>query len=266
MASLLAGFNDRNVEGIREVFDQVKRDLVGQIEGTIDTLFGGSIAKHTYVDGVSDVDALVVLSDGSLADSSPADIKATLATLLRDRYGERSVKVGTLAVTVNLKGLEIQLLPAVRDGKGIKIASATGDDWSRVNPRRFADALTKANGRLNGKLVPCIKLIKAIVATLPEERRVTGYHTEAMALRVFGSYGGPRTTKAMLSYFFEHAGGRVKTAIRDRSGQSRYVDEYLGPDNSLKRRIVADALGRVGRRIRNADGARSRKLWEKLFE
>lgn len=266
LASLLSGFNERNVEGIQKVFNQIKTDLAGEIEGTIDTLFGGSVAKHTYVDGISDVDALVTLSGSSLADMSPEEIKATLATLLRDRYGNRAVKVGTLAVTVKLMGLEIQVLPALRDGKGLKIASAVGSDWSRVNPGRFADALTKANRRLGGKLVPCIKLIKAIVAALPEGRRVTGYHAEAMALQVFGSYRGARTTKAMLSYFFEHAGGRVKTAIRDRSGQSTHVDEYLGADGSLRRRVVADALGRVGRRIRNADGARSRELWEKLFE
>ena len=265
LASLLAGFNERDADGIQEVFDLIKADMGEEIDGTIDTLFGGSISKHTYVDGISDVDALVLLNQSELAAKSPKEVKLFLAELLRGRYGQDRVRVGALAVTVSLKDVEIQLLPALRHRTGLKIANASGSDWSKVDPGRFAEALTKANRRLGGKLIPCIKLIKAIIATLPEKRRVTGYHAEAMALSVFGSYTGTQSTKAMLSYFFQRAPDRVKKAIRDRSGQSAYVDEYLGSDNSLQRRIVADALGRVGRRIRNADGARSRELWERLF-
>lgn len=53
--------------------------------------------------------------------------------------------------------------------------------------------------------------------------------------------------------------------IRDASGQSVHVDEYLGAANSLPRRIVADTLARIGRRIRNADGAKSVERWRELF-
>ena len=135
-----------------------------------------------------------------------------------------------------------------------------------MNPQEFANALTKANQRLNGKLVPCIKLIKAIVATLPEKRRITGYHTESMAINLFKGYDDLKTTKAMLRHFFEHASNHVTRPIKDSSGQSIHVDEYLDGENSLKRRIVADALGRIGRKIRNADGARSLDRWKDLFE
>ena len=266
LASLLADFNNRDVEGTREVFDQIKSDLENEIDGTIDTLFGGSVSKNTYLDGISDVDALVLLNNSELAEKSPNEVKSFLADCLRDRYGRDAVREGVLAVTVNVQDKTIQLLPALRHGESVKIASSDGSGWSKVNPRGFAHALTKANQRLGGKLVPCIKLIKAIVATLPEKRQITGYHTEAMAINVFRGYDGSKTTKSMLRHFFEHAPEHVTKPIHDSSGQSVYVDEYLGTTNSLERRIVADALGRIGRKIRNADGARSLGRWKELFE
>ena len=266
LASLLADFNDRDIDGTREVFNQIKTDLENEIEGTTDTLFGGSIAKHTYVDGISDVDALVLLNNTELAHKSPNEVKSFLAELLCNRYGKDTVSEGVLAVTVSLQDKTIQLLPALRHGERVKIASSDGRNWSEVNPQGFADALTKANQSLNGKLVPSIKLIKAIVATLPEKRRITGYHTESMAINVFRGYDDPKTPKAMLRHFFEHASNHVTKPIKDSSGQSIHVDEYLGAENSLERRIVADALGRIGRKIRNADGARSLERWKELFE
>ena len=266
LASLLTDFNDRDVEGIREVFDRIKSDLENEIDGTVDTLFGGSVSKHTYLDGISDIDALVLLNNSELAEKSPNEVKSFLADCLRDRYGKDAVREGGLAVTVNVQDKTIQLLPALRQGESVKIASSDGSNWSKVNPQGFAHALTKANQRLDGKLVPCIKLIKAIVAMLPEKRQITGYHTESMAINVFRGYDGSKTTKSMLRHFFEHAPEHVIEPIKDSSGQSVYVDEYLGAANSLERRIVADTLGRIGRKIRNADGARSLDRWKELFE
>ena len=266
LASLLVDFNDRDVEGIREVFDQIKSDLENEIDGTVDTLFGGSVSKHTYLDGISDIDALVLLNNSELAEKSPNEVKSFLADCLRDRYGKDAVREGGLAVTVNVQDKTIQLLPALRQGESVKIASSDGSNWSKVNPQGFTHALTKANQRLDGKLVPCIKLIKAIVAMLPEKRQITGYHTESMAINVFRGYDGAKTTKSMLRHFFEHAPEHVIEPIKDSSGQSVYVDEYLGAASSLERRIVADTLGRIGRKIRNADGARSLDRWKELFE
>ena len=266
LALLLSDFNDRDVEGIQKVFNQIKSEIEQEIDGTIDTLFGGSISKHTYVDGISDVDSLVLLNKSELAGKSPNAVKLFLADCLRGRYGDNAIEVGALAVTVNLHDKTIQLLPALRHGESVKIASSDQSSWSKVNPYGFAKALTKANQRLGGKLVPCIKLAKAIVATLPEKRRITGYHTESMAIKVFKEYDGPKTTKSMLRHFFQHAPTQIMKPIRDSSGQSLHVDEYLGPENSLNRRIVADAFDRIGRKIRNADGSRSLKWWKELFD
>ena len=266
LASELAEFNDRDVERTQAVFRSVKQDLEDDIDGTVDLLFGGSIAKRTYVDGLSDVDALVLMDRSELKGRPPSELQRLLADRLRDRYGSAAVSVGWLAVTLTHQGQEIQLLPALRDGSKFKVASYSGDGWSRIDPGGFATALTKANKSMDGKLVPCIKLAKAVVATVPEQRRLSGYHTESLAIRTFKGYDGPKTPKAMLRHFFEKAPDHVKQPIRDSSGQSVHVDEYLGEANSVRRRIVADTLGRIARRIRNADGARSLEGWKELLE
>lgn len=266
LAGLLAEFNGRDVESTRRFFAQMERDLGHEIEGTIETLFGGSVSKRTYVDGLSDVDALVLLNDSSLAGKGPDAAKALLATVLASRYGQGAVREGELAVTVSVGGEEIQLLPALRDGEGFKISNSVGSGWSRIQPRRFASALTKANQDLSGKLVPCIKLAKAIVSTLPESHRISGYHLESLAVRVFKTYSGAMTPKAMLAHLFEQGSVGVARPIPDSSGQSVHVDDELGPEGSLKRRIVGDAFSRVARRMRNADGGRSLFRWKELFE
>ena len=266
LGSELGQFNDRDVEDTQAVFQSVQEDLEAEIEGTVDLLFGGSIAKHTYIDGLSDIDALVLMDRTELKDSPPSELLRVLADRLQERYGKDAVSIGQLAVTLKRQGIEIQLLPALRDGSRFKVASYSENDWSRIDPGAFATALTEANKSMDGKLVPCVKLAKAIIATVPEQRRLTGYHTESLAIEVFKGYGGPKTPKAMLRHFFEQAPDRVKQPIRDSSGQSVNVDDYLGVANSVQRRIIADALGRIARRIRNADGSRSVESWKDLFE
>lgn len=265
LAKELTEFNSRDVEGIREVLERIKTDLENDIEGTVDMLFGGSVAKHTYLEGISDVDTLVLLNNSSLAEASPEEVKTHLANCLKERYGVDNVWEGELAVTINIEEKSIQFLPALRHGEGIRIANSDGSNWSKVNPQRFAQALTNANQEMNGKLVPCIKLAKAIIAKLPEQRQISGYHTESMAINVFKGYDGPKSTKAMLRYFFGEASELVQKPIRDSSGQSVHVDGYLGEANSQMRQTVSHALDRIRRRIQNADGSRDLERWKELF-
>lgn len=265
LADELAQYNDRDVEATQEIFNSVMNDLKDDIAGAVDLLFGGSIAKHTYVDGLSDVDALVLFNRKEIAGKGPREVRKLLADCLRARYGKNAVRVGNLAVTLTHKGNEIQLLPGVRAGRGYRISGSDGKTWSDINPRNFGKALTKANKSMDGKLVPCVKLAKAIVSKLPEQRRLTGYHTESLAIKVFKDYSGPKTPRAMLHHFFEKAATHVRQPIVDSSGQSVHVDGHLGAANSLQRRIVADSLNRIARRMKNADGARSLARWQELF-
>jgi len=264
LGEFLKDFNARDAAGTREILDDVKKELGDDIGGTVDLVYGGSVSRHTYLEGLSDTDALVIINPDDVGRKSPERLKERFAQRLRELYGEQNVKVGDLAVTVTVRGKEVQLLPAMRDGEGYRIAAPDGRSWSKINPRAFAEKLTQANKAHDGKLIPTIKVTKAIIATLPKQQRLTGYHVESLAIEAFKNYEGPRTYKAMVAHLVERAAEVVKAPIADRSGQSVHVDEYLGTVNSQERRAVSQALQRVQRKLQNADASKSVDAWGDL--
>jgi len=185
---------------------------------------------------------------------------------LKERFPKTKIEEGTLAVTVKFKDIEIQLLPAIRYMKAYKIPDPEGKGWSVINPKSFSRRLTRINEAVASKVIPTIKLAKSIISGLPEKFRLSGYHTEALAIEIFKGYKGPITPKAMLTNFFRKAPHYVRNPIRDKTGQSLFVDEYLGSVRNIRRKSIADTLDRIGRRMQNADGARSVIQWRDILE
>ena len=71
LGELLGAYNARDTEAVSERLEALKAALEKSIDGTLDYLFGGSVAKRTYVDGLSDVDSLLLIDDTSLERKSP---------------------------------------------------------------------------------------------------------------------------------------------------------------------------------------------------
>ena len=143
----LRDYNDRDTEainrhirGLRDALEQTGNDV-------LPTRFGGSVSRHTYVDGLSDIDGLVRINDSSLAGQSPKAAIQKMAELIQRRMPNTKVETGSLAVTVKYTdGHEIQLLPAIRTRNGYRIANPTRNEWSGViHPERFAQKLTQVN-------------------------------------------------------------------------------------------------------------------------
>lgn len=259
---LLSRVNDRNENATTKRLNEIKSVLRNELEDSFDLRFGGSVAKHTFVDGLSDVDTLLVFQ---YQDRLP-DPKALL-TELAARLGENlpqdiQISKGRIAITLRYSdGEEIQVIAAVRDGGRLHVPAWETDAWSRIDPEKFRKGLTKRNEECGMKLVPTIKLAKAVNATLPEPIQLSGYHIEAMALTAFKTYQGPHVVEKMLPYFFKSMSELVQTPIRDSTGQSVHVDEYLGRSNSAQRQQVRHILDRIARRMENATAARSLSQW-----
>jgi predicted RND superfamily exporter protein len=262
----LADYNNRDVSVIQGHLDTIKSALEQEIDGNVDILYGGSVAKHTYVDGISDIDALVLINKSELKDKSPAEVKKYFFERLQARLPRTQIGQGNLAVTVEFRDSEIQLLPAIRHESGFKIADFTGNNWSAIKPIEFTSLLTGINQNNGGKVVPTIKLAKSIISELPESQRLSGYHVEAIAVEVFQKYQGSKKTKDMLKYFFDEASRQVLRPIRDTTGQSMHVDDYLGSVNSADRNRVSKSLDRISRRMKNADGAQSIDQWRDILD
>jgi hypothetical protein len=264
----LLAANDRDVEQVSSRIDQIKEALADRVEEFEDLRFGGSIAKHTYVEGLSDVDLLVALKDEHLADRSPAEFRREFARQLEGKLSAADVadvRIGPRAVTVVYRdGTEIQLLPAVHRGDTMSISSADGGTWQHgIKPRAFADQLTATNKAQGGTVVPVIKLAKEIIASqLSSQRQPSGYHVEALAVDAFSNYEGPKTPKAMAQHFFTAASDRVRRPLADVTGQSRSVDESLGDTGSSARVTLARDLANIANRMAHAHSVDD---WKRLF-
>lgn len=263
--SYLSDFNDRDTDALGRHIDEIRSALGKEIEGSVDLRFGGSVAKHTYVDGLSDVDTLVFLDNCELADHPPGEAKDYIVQRLKERFPSTSITVGRLAITIEFSDIVVQLLPAVSCRGNVKIADESGSRWAEIRPREFSAIFTSTNQQNGGKVVPVVKLAKAIISTMPEKQRISGYHAESLAVEAFRDYKGSLNTKDMLRHFFEVSSARVLNPIVDRTGQSVHVDDYLGWAGSLERKVVADAFSRTVRRMKNADAAGSLEGWRNLF-
>ena len=268
LGGLLGTYNARDTEAVQVRLEAIKAALQNSIEGSFDLLFGGSVAKHTYVDGLSDIDSLVLINDSAFEGKKPQQVLARMKRVLQQKLGgQAEVSHGRMAVTISHgDSMVIQLLPALRAKDGhVHVPSSRLDGWSKIDPVSFQEALTNRNKECSGKLVPVIKLAKAIVGQLPNDQRLSGYHIESLGIDIFRNYQGEKTKSAMLPTFCEHARQSVLSPIKDGTGQSVHVDGYLGAANSEARQAVSHVFGRLARRMRNATAAGSTAQWEALF-
>lgn len=257
--------SQRNVEAIQKHLKEIKDSLSSDIDGTVDSIFGGSVAKHTYVDGLSDIDTLVVLNNTELRDLPPTKVLDYFLSRLSGRFPKTVIERGKLTVTLKFDDAEIQLLPAIKMKTGVKIPEQDGRNWVFIKPYKFQEALRKVNDRNNSRVLPIIRLAKSITATFPENRRLSGYHIEALAVQIFRNYRNDASQKEMLKDFFERASSRVLRAMPDVTGQSGDLTSYLGKAGSLNRKLVSDSLGNMARRMENADLACSITQWKEIL-
>ena len=214
LTQLLSRVNDRDDVKLSARLDEVKSTLKSEIESEFSLKFGGSVAKHTYVDGISDVDMLLVMKGKAEA---PRKILDHLSAELAQQLGNRAkVTTGRMAVTLTYPDKdEIQLVPAARIGDQIHVPRWSKNEWSPIDPEKFRKGLTKRNAACAQKLIPTIKLAKSINATLPENQRLSGYHIESMAITAFKNFSGPKTVDKMLPHFFQRMAELVKSPMRD---------------------------------------------------
>ena len=177
------------------------------------------------------------MNQSSLVNRPPSDVIAYVKDAIKRQLPSNRVRAGNLAATVNYSdGTEIQVLPAIRRSNGgVRIANPGNTGWSNVvQPENFARKLVEVNNAKGARVVPTIKLAKAIADCLIKKpsRKIAGYHMEALAIEAFKDYRGSLDSKSMLVRLFGNSITAVMKPITDSTGQSQRVDEGLGPANS----------------------------------
>ena len=166
---------------------------------------------------------------------TPAKVIEYVRDTIQRRLPQTPVSAGKLAVTISYSdGTEIQILPALRTNTGgVRIAEPRSTKWSNVaRPDDFATRLAKINTARDGRVVPVIKLAKAMAdcfITRPS-KKMSGYHMESLAIDAFKDYLGALDPKSMLVHLLGQSMDAVMSPITDSTGQSRFVDEYLSPN------------------------------------
>ena len=264
LSDFLRDYNQRDASVINERLSQITEILSDYLESSITTRFGGSVSKHTYVDGISDVDCLLLLKPSQFSAESPQQLLQELEGIIREvMRNQATVERTPLSLKVIFSdGPELQLLPALPTATGLRIPTYESDEWSQViHPDQFTNSLTTVNQKQNGNVVPAIKIIKPAIENLSLNPKIKGYHIEALAVRIFQDYSGELNTKAMVQHFFERASDLIKTPIRDQTGQSNYIDDHFGPRNSEIRENTSKVLRDLVNRLNQADADCSTTDW-----
>ena len=264
--ALLVHYNRRNTQATRRHIEGLCNMLRQRSNIVVQMMFGGSVRRGTFVNGLSDVDVLLITNQSSLANFPPASAIEHVKNTIESMVPRNSVSSGRLAVTVGYSdGTEIQVLPAIRTTNGIRIAEPGSTTWSNVvQPEKFAGKLSEVNNARGGRVVPTIKLAKGIADCYIRRpsRKIKGYHMESLAIEAFRDYNGPLDPKAMLIDFFGNSIRAVMDPIVDSTGQSRYVDEYLGSANSRLRQRVSTYFGEMRAKVRRC---RTKAQFDSLF-
>lgn len=255
LQSLLSELNNRDTDQVQSHLNTLKKAIEKDDDGTVDLLFGGSVSKHTYAQGLSDIDMLVRINNSELAKSNPQDVLDYFVKQIKSRLPKTEVKKGDLAVTVRFQnGYEVQLLPSIKTATGYKVAKPGKNEWSNViKPKKFAEQLSRVNRSNGGKVIPMIKLFKSINEQFPKKSQLSGYHIESLAIEAFKSNQSfPKTIKEALQKFCQHSRSAVLSPIKDKTGQSLHVDDYLGGRESYNRKRISNQFGILQKKINNA--------------
>ena len=263
---LLVQYNRRNTAATTRHIKGLCNILRRQGD-VVQTMFGGSVRRGTYVNGLSDIDVLLIVNQSSLSNRQPADVIAYVKETIEQQLPRNPVRAGNLAITVNYSdGTEVQVLPTIRRSSGgVRIANPGNTGWSNVvQPENFARQLVDVNNAKGARVVPTIKLAKAIADCFIKEpsRKIAGYHMEALALEAFRDYRGSLDSKSMLVHLFGNSITAVMNPITDSTGQSQRVDEGLGPANSPARQRASTYFGQIRAAVRSS---RTNRDLDKLF-
>ena len=265
--ALLARYNRRDTHAITRHLESLCSFLREGGNHVVQTMYGGSVRRGTYVAGLSDVDVLLIVNQSSLVNQPPSTVIEYVRETIQGRLPQNPVTSGNLAVTVGYSdATEIQVLPAIRrKGGGVRIADPGSATWSNIiQPENFTRKLIEVNQARNGRVVPTIKLAKAIAdcfITQPS-RNITGFLMESLAIEAFRDYQLPQDPKTMLNHLFRNSVRAVMNPIANATGQSRFVDEYLGPAGSRSRQRVSTYFVQIRGKV---NSCRTREDVDRLF-
>lgn len=181
---------DQEKAGIQRSIDTLRSRLSTEFSGQLsDQFVFGSYSRGTILprrmDAESDVDYMVVFSDGLLR---PNSYLIRLRRFAETWYARSEIALSNPTVVLELNHIKFELVPATRDWLGttrIPAKASAYQDWIDTDPKGFNDRLTSTNQSNSNLIKPLVRVLKYWNAT-------AGYPFESYDLEqkiVGGSFG-----------------------------------------------------------------------------
>ncbi len=244
-------------EGAKRSQAYLRRKLQegGMGERVLDSYLSGSYRRKTAIYPLEDVDIIFMIDPGAwpgalfgLADKpNPSTVLQSFAGALRYRYRETSAFTQRRSIRLELNHLHVDCVPAIAiDGSDfIWVGDRKSDAWIKSSPKRHEAALTSANQRNDGLVVPLVKLLKCWNQGLPSKAQVRSFVVETLAVTLFTHTRVPSLVDGLLM-FFDFVGHFA-------SDQSEYAwDSTFGISMNWWDSMVVPDTARTGRNV--ADG------------
>ena len=255
-----------HAHSIQIVADEVETVLRRQLGNNHRLDVSGSLTKGTYVAGVSDIDFLFIPDDPAMVRKSPTLIQRRLFGALQEGCLNLQVTLDKNAVVITENDILVQIVPALRETQGFRFPTHDGSGWLKVNPSLFSLKLSEVNERLKGKLVCSIRIAKVILSSLPQELRLKGYHLEVLAGSTCERYAGEVSLTAILLHLLKCTFHLVLQPLPDVTGQSRFVDGYMGVSSSNYRNAASDRIASISKTLSSEKELNNVKNWLTMLE
>lgn len=187
------------------------RDILctGQMASRITNHYlSGSYSRDTAIYPLDDVDVIFEIDPDkwnrgflSLYNPSPETVLDSFANAIRYRYPESSVYSQRRSVCLSLNHLDIDVVPAIKDGDYIWIPDREADDWIKSSPSKHSENATEVNRIQNGKFKPLVKLLKFWNGNLPNTAYLKSFAIETICIRLFGTTKFNSLEEGLLQFF-----------------------------------------------------------------
>jgi hypothetical protein len=231
----------------------------------------GSYGRDTLIRWRRDIDVMVVLAYDPYWAHYGTDSAALLRWLrdrLNDAYGQTQVSTREVAIRMFLgDGLQVDLVPLfARQGGGYLLPNGKGG-WRATNPLFHASFMTQQNVRLEVRLKPLVRLMKAWNEA--NGRHLHSFHLEIMVEQMWESESSVPDYPTAMATALRKATTYVDHPQYDpwlEAGLVR-LDDYLSTDERarLVRMFAADRK-RADDALTLAAAGKSKDAYEKWKE
>jgi hypothetical protein len=202
-------------------------------------------------------------------------LKSSLSSV--PNYRQSEIKRTGAAVVLNLTSYDwvFDIVPAmpISDGAGgvnyYLIPDGKGN-WMRTDPRRDQKAITEANKKQDGLLLPLIRLIKYWNVHYYAVPRISSYYLETMLINAF-KYGYPKITsiKSGIPVAFQQLATSVQNSCGDPKGLGPNLDADVSWEVRTKVRDAAKKMAQFAQSALQNEQSGDHKLaiswWKTIF-